>query len=1229
MTFRILQWNIRSFPHNKPFILSALSSLTPDVLCLQETWSSPSSSLTLPGFQLASRFDRPDTPGGGVAIFCTNSTSISPITLSTPLEAAAVRIHLPSITLTVVSLYLSPHLSTDSLILDLSSLLSSLLPPLLICTDANAHHTSWGSPTSDRRGNILVDWLAEEGLALLNTGHPTYLSSSGSFTHIDLSITSPSLAPSFSWKVNSTPFHSDHFPILIDTGLSLHHTFYRSPRYILSKANWPLFQKNISLPTNFISPTETCNQLEQAINSSASQSVPLSAGYVKPSFCKGWWTPTCSQALHRKNRALTCYKRSRGDLDLWVAYKRLRAVFRHTVLTAKKESWSAFISSITADTPSSVVWKKVKLLSSHPSSPTAIVLRSGDNFVSDPIAVSNLLATDFASRGSVATLSPEAVISSQNDPTSFTHSSTPWYNAPFTLLELSCALSSSRPTSPGPDGIPYAFPQHFSTSQLADLLQIFNYFWSTELPPQWKSSIVIPILKPGKPSTNPSSYRPIALTNCLCKLMERLVTLRLHTYLESNNILNPFQGGFRKGHSTLDSLCHFEDSIRSNLIQGNTTLAIFLDITQAFDSVWHPGLLRRLQDIGLEGNLPYFISNFLHGRSISVRLRQGATSSAHPTSCGVPQGSVISPVLFLLMINDIIHPCPPSIHYSLYADDCAIWTSDHSPDVCLTRIQAVLNSIEAWSSHTGLALSPSKSKAMFFSRRRNLPLTTPLTLSSYPLAYVSQFRFLGLLFDSHLTWRPHCVALRERCSKDLRLLRIVSSRGWGADSTSLRSLYISLTRSKLQYGSLLFHTAARTTLEILDRIQYAAARIILGVLRCTPVSLLESASHLMPLSLCRRLTLSQYACRVLSVPGNPFRDTILSYYPFEFYSHQRLPLPISGRIFHEIQQIGLMFRDIPSVPLHSRYRIFSPPVYSSLHSFNKDSLPSFHWRSLFLSLVAEYPNHTQVFCDGSLKGALCGCAVWSASFSLQAKLPPGSSIFTAELYAIFCAASYVSTLPGRFLILTDSLSSVSALAPGLPGSHYLVPKIASLLSGLPQNKITVQWVPSHVGIPGNELADAMAKRSLHLSYTTQIPFSADDIRLRLKTHYNNLWQAHWNSATASFPVSVSNIHSIPPYFSVPRREQIVITRLYLRTCLLTHLHVFKKSSPPECTTCHLPLNLSHLLITCPALEHARAGLRAQCLISQLTFDIDSVLHVDFPAETLIAFLRQTDLFTSI
>ena len=134
ITFKIVQWNIRSFRQNKPFILSALSSLTPDVLCLQETWSTPLSPLSLSGFQLAFRYDRPGNPGGGVAVFCANCIPTTPLTISTLLEASAVPVHLHSLT---VSLYLHPQLALDSLIFDLSSLLSSLSSPSFNFTDDN------------------------------------------------------------------------------------------------------------------------------------------------------------------------------------------------------------------------------------------------------------------------------------------------------------------------------------------------------------------------------------------------------------------------------------------------------------------------------------------------------------------------------------------------------------------------------------------------------------------------------------------------------------------------------------------------------------------------------------------------------------------------------------------------------------------------------------------------------------------------------------------------------------------------------------------------------------------------------------------------------------------------------------------------------------------------------------------------------------------------------------
>ena len=153
---------------------------------------------------------------------------------------------------------------------------------------------------------------------------------------------------------------------------------------------------------------------------------------------------------------------------------------------------------------------------------------------------------------------------------------------------------------------------------------------------------------------------------------------------------------------------------------------------------------------------------------------------------------------------------------------------------------------------------------------------------------------------------------------------------------------------------------------------------------------------------------------------NPFRDVNHSYYYFNFYFHQRLLLPVCGRIFHELQQLGPIFCDIPSVPLHTRYCILSSQDYRSLHYIWTLNNARLHWCFLYSSLASQYPNYTEVFSDGSLQ-----CAVWSAYFSLQAQYPHSTSIFTAELYALFCATSYVSILHKHYLILTDCLSCVT------------------------------------------------------------------------------------------------------------------------------------------------------------------------------------------------------------
>lgn len=168
-----------------------------------------------------------------------------------------------------------------------------------------------------------------------------------------------------------------------------------------------------------------------------------------------------------------------------------------------------------------------------------------------------------------------------------------------------------------------------------------NNIWETgDLPAIWKLATVVPIPKPNKDHTDPSNYRPIALTSCVCKTFERMVNDRLVWFLESNGLLANIQCGFRQGRSTLDHLVRFESFIRNGFARNEHVVSIFFDLEKAYDTTWKYGIMKDLFDMGLKGRLPNFISNFLSDRHFNVRVNS-TMSDLYNQEMGVPQGSIL------------------------------------------------------------------------------------------------------------------------------------------------------------------------------------------------------------------------------------------------------------------------------------------------------------------------------------------------------------------------------------------------------------------------------------------------------------------------------------------------------------------------------------------------------------------------------------------------------------
>ena len=816
--------------------------------------------------------------------------------------------------------------------------------------------------------------------------------------------------------------------------------------------------------------------------------------------------------------------------------------------------------------------------------------------------------------------------SSEKDIIHFESDNTVWYNKPFTMSELNTAIKSSSSSSPGPDTIPNSFYKHFNVNNLKALLSFYNYIFENGFPHQWRESHIIPILKPMKPPREAASYRPIALTNCMSKIMEKMINCRLQHFLEHQNYYSPHQSGFRATHSTTDAIIRLEYSASYALLTGQYCIAVFLDIAGAFDSVWHYGLLRKIRDIGLKGYLAEFIKHFLNLRRICVKVG-GFVSSPKPLYAGVPQGAVISPSLFTILINDLFDNIPKCVENSLYADDGALWFTSPSLEQAVTQIQSAMNSIMTWSQKWGLQLSLDKTKALIFTRKR-LKDVPKLYLFNSPIKYTNTFKFLGITFDKSLTWRPHIEHIKEKCHKDLQLLSIISSHKWGADCLTLRKLYLALTLPKLDYGSPIYANAAKCHLTVLDRIQYKAARIILGALRCTPTYKLEVEANLMPLQIRRNMILTLYGCRIMSTKSHPVRNTLTSKTPLQNILGHKYILPAIDRLHDELKSCNIDIGNIPIVSMENHYMTVPLPIYCSLYFTTKSNITPTLWKSLYLDLVcSKYLDRRLVFTDGSKKADLCSSAVWSEGISLVSRLPNVVSIYTAELYALYMAVIHVSRCEGQYLILTDSLSSITALQ-NKSKNHYLIKWIYNVINKCPTDKIVIEWIPSHVGIQGNEKADKLANECCKLKATNDIPLPSSEIRSKVRHHYQTVWQNQWSLKSLNLVSFKKNIGDIA-YSDLPRRIQIVITRIRLNTTLLTHQHHFNSTEPPQCHLCSCKISLTHLFIDCPLYDNQRKKLQDEASKLNNDFNILNITNPPFPALHVLKFLEETNFHNCI
>ena len=277
------------------------------------------------------------------------------------------------------------------------------------------------------------------------------------------------------------------------------------------------------------------------------------------------------------------------------------------------------------------------------------------------------------------------------------------------------AINKLKNTAMGQDLVHNTMLKQSNSTNRRALLKVLNIILTTGyVPASWKEAVVIPLIKPGKDKKAPESYRPISLTTCLCKLYERIVHARLSWYIDLKRVLPNTQSGFRNGRSTTDNLVDLEQRIIKGWSERKKTYAVYLDMMKAFDLVWIPGLLEKLARICITENLLLWLKNFLLGRTFKVRIGSHL-SEAKQLFAGVPQGSILSPLLFNIMLADLPKPSTTLIQILLYADDVTIDVAAETEDTGKRLLQPFLD-VTRWAKKWRFRFAANKSSLITFSR---------------------------------------------------------------------------------------------------------------------------------------------------------------------------------------------------------------------------------------------------------------------------------------------------------------------------------------------------------------------------------------------------------------------------------------------------------------------------------------------------------------------------------
>ncbi|KAL1139859.1 hypothetical protein AAG570_006836 [Ranatra chinensis] len=819
----ILLWNCNGLTPHRNELDVILHDRRIDVALLTETHFTNRSHFYIPDY-VTYRTDHPDcTAHGGTAVLVRRQLSqyALPALSSYSLQSTAVSILFFPFSISFAAVYCPPNQNLTEV--QLTSLFHSLGPRFISGGDYNCKHPLWGCRLATPRGRTLHRVITSQNYSFISPDSPTYWPSHTNRLPdiLDFFVTS-GIRSVYSAAHVLHDLSSDHSPVLLTTSL-VPIEIPRPPTLTPGPTNWESFRETLNSQIDLHISLKTPKEVDEATQNftEAVQKAAWASSQVQNHLTTRHYNVPIHirNLISAKRRARSKWQRSRYPSDRR-HFEDLARELRNELSIFRAANYDTYVSSLSPKDQS--LWTATKRLLSYHSIPSPL-LRQDNSWARSDEEKAEVFHSHISS---IFQPFPDTDPVHTSQVYEFLDSPLPLGLPPrsFTPSEVSFIISRlPNRKSPGYDLITAPILKHFPRRALVFLTYIFNsVLRTTHFPLIWKFAYIKMIPKPKKLPTESSSYRPISLLPLLSKVLEKLLLKRLSPLLESQNIIPTHQFGFRPNHSTLQQCLRIVDLISSSLEKKEYCGGVFLDVAQAFDRVWHPGLLFKLKKI-LPNTYYLILQSYLRDR-YSVISQKDKISEYIPIKASVPQGSVLGPLLYLIYISDI--PTYPTTHMATFADDICILTSHPDPLSVSESLQDHLDNLNSWCKRWRIRINQSKSVHLTFTlRRQSCP---PIMFDNIPIPPANHVHYLGLYTDKRVTWNPHTRLKRLDLNRKYGLLRQLLNRNSKLSIENKLTIYKTILKPTWTYGIELWGSAKKGNIDRIQSFQSKVLRTILN-----------------------------------------------------------------------------------------------------------------------------------------------------------------------------------------------------------------------------------------------------------------------------------------------------------------------------------------------------------------------------------------------------------------